>query len=89
MKHIETIDRTVSSLCREIDELQLEVEYWKELYTQEKADHNKLLNENLAQAKKNVGNTLLFALSTVEDSQGNLVIKKESRKVLSKQLITK
>ena len=62
-----TFDRTVYSLCLEIDELKEEVKYWREKYEEEKNANAKMLDENLAQAKQGVANALRFALSVQDD----------------------
>jgi FtsZ-binding cell division protein ZapB len=81
-----TFDRTVYSLCLEIDELKEEVKYWREKYEEEKNANAKMLDENLKQAQQGVANALRFALSVRDDADGNLIIHKEDRKHLSEQL---
>lgn len=76
-------DRTVYSLCFEIDTLKEEVQYWKEKYEQERTDNNNLINEQLSTAQRGVANALMFALSVSDTENGDLVIKKEDRKVLA------
>ncbi len=79
---INTFDRTVYSLCLEIDELKEEVKFWREKYKNEKKAYDKILNENLQHEKQGVSDALLFALSVQDDKNGNLVIKKEDRQSL-------
>jgi FtsZ-binding cell division protein ZapB len=78
-----TFDKTVYSLCLEIDELKEEVKYWREKYEEEKNANAKMLDENLQQAKQGVANALRFALSVQDDENGNLVISKENRQSLA------
>jgi hypothetical protein len=78
-----TFDRTVYSLCSEIDELKEEVKYWREKYEEERNANAKMLEDNLKQAKQGVVNALRFALSVQDDEKGNLVISKENRKKLA------
>lgn len=80
-----TLDRTISSLCYEIDELKEEVEHWKNLYEKEKMDYNKLLNSSLENSKKDIGNAMLLLLNSEEDDSGNLIINKEARKILAEK----
>jgi hypothetical protein len=80
-----TFDRTVYSLCNEIDSLVEEVEYWKGLYEAEVAKNRKELTEQLETAKRNVGTALLFAMSVQDDENGNLIIPKAKRKALANQ----
>ncbi len=77
-----TFDKTVYSLCLEIDELKEEVRYWQEKYEEERNVNAKMLDENLLQAKQGVANALRFALSVQDDENGNLVISKENRQTL-------
>jgi len=66
-----TFDRTVYSLCLEIDKLKEEVKYWREKYEKEKNANAKMLNDNLKQAQQGVANALHFALSVQDDENGN------------------
>lgn len=79
-----TFDRTVYSLCLEIDELKKEVDYWREKYEEERRLSIQSSNERLEQSKKEVANALLFCLSVKDDKDGNLIISKKDRKTLSK-----
>jgi hypothetical protein len=74
----------VNELCNEIDFLKEERDYYKDLYEKERSQNNKMLNENLERSKKELGNALMFALSTTDDPNGNLVISKENRQKLAK-----
>lgn len=78
-------EKTFYSLCIEIDNLNEEVEYYKNLYETEKETNNIMHNENLLSAKKGVANALLFALSVSDDADGNLIISKDNRKVLAEK----
>ena len=82
-----TVDRTFYSLCDEIDDLKEAVEYWETMYETERAANNKMLNDNLENAKQGVANALRFALSVSDDENGNLVISKENRKDLAENWI--
>jgi predicted choloylglycine hydrolase len=86
MKHYEntgSFDRTVRSLCNQIDSLQEEVAYWQEKYEQEVKERITELNERFEQTKMDVGNALMFAFAVKDDANGNLVIAKEDRKALA------
>jgi len=87
MKKMKKIEETFYSLCEEIDDLKEAVEYYKNLYANEKASNDKILNENLDSAKKGIANALRFALSIADDENGDLVISKEKRKDLSENWI--
>lgn len=78
-----TFDRTVHSLCSEIDDLKEEVKFWREKYEEEKKINAKMLDDNLKQAKEGVANALRFALSVQDDENGNLIISKENRQSLA------
>lgn len=78
-----TFDRTVYSLCLEIDDLKEQVEFWKSKYETEIQERNIEWKERSEEAMRGVGNALLFALSVQDDENGNLVISKESRKELA------
>ena len=80
---MKTIEINTYQLCNKIDDLKEEVAYWQTKYEEEKAMNNTMLNENLASAQKGVRNALMFALSVKDDTNGNLVIDKESRKELA------
>ncbi len=79
MRENKAIDRTVSSLCHEIDDLRESCLYWKEKYEQEVAERNAELNERLESAQKGIGNILMFALNTREMEDGSLSISPEAR----------
>lgn len=78
-----TFDRTVYSLCMEIDDLKEEALYWKNKYEQEVKERNEEANERLKLAGRGVANALLFAMSVRDDEHGNLVIPKEERSALA------
>lgn len=83
---MKTADIKFLDLCEEID-------YWKERAEAAEADakywkdeYSKHLSESLASAQKGVANALMFALSVRDDENGNLIIDKENRKELAKNL---
>lgn len=78
-----TFDRTVHSLCCEIDELREEVSYWKNKYEEERRINQEVMTERLTEAKRDVANTLRLALSMRDDADGNLVIDRENRQSLA------
>jgi len=79
-----SFDRTVYSLCEEIDDLKEEVKYWKQRYENEVQERNAEWKERNEQAMQGVANALHFALSVKDDENGNLVISKENREHLAK-----
>ena len=81
---MKTIDKLVYSLCEEIDSLKEEVKYWKNKAEEERDNNTRMIKDNLKSAERDVANALLFTLSVNDDPNGNLVISKESRKMLSK-----
>lgn len=81
-----TFDRTVLSLCHEIDNLKEEVEFWKLKYEEERITNSNILNQNLESSKKELASTLMFAMSCSDNENGDLVITKENRKNLAEQL---
>ena len=83
---MKTSDRTIFSLCEEIDELKETVNYYKDLYEKEKEINVKTLNDNLLSSKKDLAKTLLLAFSFSDDKDGNLVIPKKNRKLLQNNL---
>lgn len=78
-----TFDRTVKSLCNEIDELKCEVEYWQSLYEQEKADNIRKDKENMDRLNADLGRTIALAFSFKDSEIGDLVIPAEKRKDLA------
>lgn len=78
-----TADRTLLSLCNEIDRLREAVEHWKEMYETERAENIKVMNENMNRAKVDLGKTISLVLAMSEDGDGNLLINKENRKALA------
>lgn len=76
-------DRTVQSLCRQIDNLEEEVDYWKSKYEDEIKQQSIQSKQQLEEAQKGVANALMFALSVRDDENGNLVIPAEERKSLA------
>lgn len=86
---MKTSDRTIHSLCEEIDSLKESVRYWKKMYEEERESNVKQLNERLEKSKKDIGNALMFALAVKDDENGNLVISKKDRNKLAKNYSTK
>jgi hypothetical protein len=84
-----TFDKTVRSLCSEIDHLNEEVLYWKGKYEEEKKSYNKMLSDSLEESKKGIANALLFAISVEENGNGDLIIPKNKRKALAKRFKTR
>lgn len=82
-KGLKRIDRTISSLCEEIDYLNDEVEYWKTKYEDEIKQQAIESKQRLEEANKGVANALMFALSVRDDENGNLVIPADERKELA------
>lgn len=80
---IGAFDRTVQSLCIEIDDLRSERDYWKCKYENEVRERIDETNERFKSVQKDLGNALMFALSVTDDAEGNLVIPKEKRKELA------
>jgi hypothetical protein len=76
-------DRTIQSLCNQIDDLEQEVKYWKERYEKEVKERNEEWKQRHEESMKGVANALRFALAVSDDENGNLVISKENRKELA------
>jgi hypothetical protein len=76
-------DRTIQSLCNQIDDLQDEVQYWRTKYEDEIRQQAIESNQRLEETQRGVANALMFALSVRDDEHGNLVIPKEERKSLA------
>lgn len=81
-----TFDRTVFSLCLEIDGLKEDVKYWKQMYDDEFKRNNDMVNNNLKNAQQDLANVFAFALAVRDDKDGNLVIDKDDRKILAERL---
>jgi hypothetical protein len=80
-----SFNRTVQSLCLQIDHLEEEVSYWKNKYIQERNNAIKFENETFEQTKLDLGRILSFTLAVEDDSQGNLIISKENRAKLAEE----
>lgn len=80
-----TFDRTVRSLCEEVDDLKHEVRFWKEKYEAERLELMEHLNQSIASSKKGIATALMLAFSVTDDEHGNLVLSKEDRSELAKQ----
>lgn len=78
-ERLNTFERTVYSLCEEIDSLKEEAAYWQKKYEDERAENMKQLNDNLERSKRSLGQALSFALRCTDDKDGNLVISKQDR----------
>lgn len=84
MKHeISAFDRTVRSLCDEIDYLKSAVKHWRTKYEEQLAENVQASRESLKQAQEGVASALLFALSVQENDNGDLVLPKDSRAELA------
>lgn len=77
---MKTIDKTVSNLCSQIDELQEEVNYWQKKYEEEIKERQKEQEERFTQVKTDLANTVAFAMCMQEDKDGSLFISSEDRK---------
>lgn len=71
---MKTIDRVVSDLAGEVDEWKQEALYWKAQYEKERTAYNDLLNQQLDQQKKDIGNLLMVALRSVPTEEGILIL---------------
>lgn len=78
-----TFDRTVYSLCSEIDELKEEVKYWREKYEEEKNANFKMIDDNMKHAQQGLAFATRLAMYAHDDEDGNLVISKENRLLLT------
>ena len=81
-----TFDRTVYSLCLEIDKLKEEVKYWREKYEEEKNANFKMIDDNMKHAQQGLAFALRLAMSVHDDENGNLVISKENRQSFAEPL---
>mgnify|MGYP001156518548 CR=1 FL=1 len=79
-----TIDILTSNLCEKIDQLKEDRDYWKQKFEEEQAKYSQFLNERISQSKRDLGNALMFALSTTDNEKGDLVITQEKRETLAK-----
>lgn len=82
---IGSFDRTIKSLCTQIDNLEEEVEYWKDKYESEIRQQAIESKQRMEEAQRGVANVLMFALSVRDDENGNLIISKQDRKELSEK----
>lgn len=80
---MKTIEIEIHRLCDEIDYWKDRAEHFEELYKEELASEAIRINERLLNAKEGVAKALMLALSVTDDKDGNLVIKKEDRKMLA------
>lgn len=78
-----TFDRTVYSLCLEIDALREEVRHWQEKYEEERSSNIEMTNERIKDSHIGIANALMFAFHVKDDENGNLVINREDRKALA------
>ncbi len=83
---MKTIDIKFFELCDEIDQWKEEVKFWKDKYEKLEKDYKNHLDNSLKSAQKDVANILTFALHATDDKNGNLVISKNSREIIKKQL---
>jgi hypothetical protein len=78
-----TINRVISELCYEIDDLKQQIQFWRERYEQEVQERNQETNQRIEQTNKDIGNLLCFALSVRDNENGDLVIPATERKQLA------
>jgi len=76
-------DSTVKELCRKIDRLRAEVEFWQEKTEELQEELSESQRQHMSSVMDGVGNAIMFALSVKDDADGNLVISKENRKDLA------
>lgn len=79
-----SFDRTIKSLCSEIDDLHREVNYWKNMYEESQQQFINEQNKRYADVGETLSNTLKFISVIREDDEGNLTIKKEDRNIFDK-----
>jgi len=79
---MKTTEKSIYSICEEIHELQKAVEYHKNLYETVKATNNQILSDSLVSTQKSTPTNVMFFMTVLEDEKGNLVFKKENRKLL-------
>lgn len=75
----QSFDRTVSSLCAEIDDLHELVTYWKDRAEKAEREHSESLNSHLKTAQQGIADSLALFFAVQEDGNGNLVIPSENR----------
>ena len=85
MKKESAFENTVVDLCDQIDYWKDKAMTYKKLYEDEIKERSLEANKRLQDAQEGVANALLFALSVKDDKDGNLIINKEDRKLLSKR----
>ena len=66
-----SFDRTIKSLCSQVDRLEEEVDYWKNCYEEQLKATDLLMKESLLNAQKGVAEALRFALASTDDENGN------------------
>lgn len=76
-------DVTIQDLCYKVDDLQAEINYWKEKYDSLLQEMNQQTAQRLEESNKAIANALRFAFSVTDDADGNLIIDSESRKNLA------
>ena len=81
-----TADILFVELCDKIDELKLDVMYWKKEYEEMRNMHTKQVNDSIEDNKKMIGFGLSLVLNASEDIDGNLVIAKQNRKGIAETL---
>jgi hypothetical protein len=80
---MKTVDIKFSQLCEEIDYWKSEAQYWKEMHDKINREHNEFISERLTESKVGIGNALMLLLATNDLPNGDIVIKKEDRKMLA------
>lgn len=68
-----SFDLLVSNMCREIDELTEDRDYWHKKYEEERAAHNETLNNYGNSTKETVGQLLSLALRARDTPEGILI----------------
>ena len=56
-------DRITSQLCNEIDDLEQQVVYWREMYEKCNREYNDLMNSSIKHSQQMMGNLLLATLN--------------------------
>ncbi len=79
-----SFDRTIRSLCNEIDYLSEENNYLKEQIDLLKKEMQENFQREWKTTQEGLANALRFAMAAEDDADGNLVIPKEKRSSLAK-----
>jgi len=79
---MENNEKTIESIYKEIDDLKEKIKDYKEMYETVKAINNQILSDSLVSTQKGTPTNVMFFMTVSEDENGNLVFKKENRKLL-------